>query len=356
MENINHDADVDSGRSHIRPFGLEESQWYEAISAEYNGEYITGHIVDRQYPLHYTDFFTAMYSIGTECSFLVENIFDSRARLLQHWISGNRKGSGIWDSRLNTGDFLVIEIAFKKSDRENNLSHLFSEILNKVKNKVRWIFVSPGRIIVDGVPRMLSGKSTYLLMNEDERSTAIAFWRAKGFRRIGLSHWFCYAIADNDPSRNLSARDDYYNSDDEIEERWAATSTPTDSTKLENDEDGGFDEDDENNAVGSEQPVGLEQSLALSDTPSSEKSEIDMRELDNITINIHTQEPVNTNSKIHKKSNNIDIKMHAEQVNNIKIKIKTKKTSTQRTSGHQEESEEQNLSNEDETIFMMEDL
>ncbi|RAL62016.1 hypothetical protein DID88_002505 [Monilinia fructigena] len=379
MENINHDADFDSGRHYICPFSSEESKWYEAISAEYNGDYITGHIVSRRLSFHYMDFSSAMYSISTECSFLVDTIFDSRTRLLQHWISGPRKGSGIWDSRLNTGDFLVIEIAFEKSHQEGSMSHLFSEMLNKVKNKVRWIFVWPGRIIVDGAPRMLSGKPSYLLASEDEKSTAIAFWRAKGFRRIGLSHWFCYAMADNDASRNLAERDDCYNSDDEVDERWATTSLHTDSSEFEDDEnqedheDDRLDEDDElyddddfyddelyedheDDAVRSEQPVGLEQSPALSDTPNPETSDIDMGESDNINISINTHnEPDNRNFKIPR-SNNINIELHPEQVNNNNVKINAKAIAAQNDSGHQRASEEPNLSDEDETIFVMEDL
>lgn len=198
---------------------------------------VTGHVVNRDMALACDGFLTAMDSLGTECRFLAHTIFDDRAQLLPKWISGTRDGSGIWDSRLNTGNFLVIETAkVAEHSRGNGIgSCMVSQLLQKAKDRdIDWVFVWPHRVLEEGLP-LNSNESIacapqmphYRSADRNEKERTIKFWKSMGFRRIGRSHWFCYAVADDDPSRNLSVEGDHFDSDEEVGEKWLSTSPST---------------------------------------------------------------------------------------------------------------------------------
>ncbi|QSZ33467.1 hypothetical protein DSL72_005035 [Monilinia vaccinii-corymbosi] len=362
MDNTNQTPEFDFDAFYTHCLDSNKPSYYEPISARDDGGYITGHIVNRQLALSCRSFLFAMCSVSTECTFLADTILDAEAKLRQKWISGCNKGSGIWDSRLNIGDFLVIETVFKRSLHwEGGVSNLFSKILDEVKDKVQWIFIWPGRILVDGAPRVFSGRPKYRRANKEEKGRAVAFWRGKGFRRIGLSHWFCYAMAENDASRNLATNDDNYDSVDEADVEEGYISSPTDSQ---------YDEDDE---VVSPQGLAVippGQPPAPSAAPISAQSETHVGESDSIYININ----------MHVSNSDDSNEVHPEEAGNLITKTSPKMIPRKRGSRRRETSAEQSLRREleiedpssqrsnfhaapsflrrmeDEDIFIMEDL
>jgi hypothetical protein len=70
---------------------------------------------------------------------------------------------------------------------------------------------------------------------KSKKAEAVAFWRAMGFRRIGSSQWFCYAMDPEHLSCHLAIEDDFdpaeLTTPVEGERRWilldAATSLST---------------------------------------------------------------------------------------------------------------------------------
>lgn len=159
-----------------------------------------------------------MDHICTETSILLTNtLFDEQAKLRKTWICGARKGSQIWDSRLDEGDFLMIEnVEVAKAYRRMGLgTSTISQLLQQLKiRNIQWVFTHWGY-----------GKDKETETGSEEREGVIAFWKALGFRRIGLSHLFCYAMADDDISRKLAIDDDNYSSE-------TSYSTEYDSTRI----------------------------------------------------------------------------------------------------------------------------
>ncbi|KAF7874524.1 uncharacterized protein EAF02_008501 [Botrytis sinoallii] len=124
-----------------------------------------GHLVNRAHAEE-AEFGRAMAFIDTECSLeMASQIFDEYGQLQQKWFLGSRKGSGIWDARVNIGNFLMIDLV-------------------KVEEQYR-----------------RKGFAKFLEDWKGSETDAIAFWRAVGFKRIGLSHVFCFAMSMDDRSK-----------------------------------------------------------------------------------------------------------------------------------------------------------
>ncbi|KAF7920008.1 hypothetical protein EAE99_008129 [Botrytis elliptica] len=147
-----------------------------------------GHLVNRAHAEE-ADFGRAMALIDTECSLeLASQIFDEYGQLQQKWFLGSRKGSGIWDARVNIGNFLMIDLVKVEEQyrRKGFAKFLVSGLLFKMRAyrlDYSYVFTYVGE---------LEGAA---------RTDAIAFWRAMGFKRIGLSHVFCFAMSMNDRSK-----------------------------------------------------------------------------------------------------------------------------------------------------------
>ncbi|KAJ8064007.1 hypothetical protein OCU04_007850 [Sclerotinia nivalis] len=195
-----------------------------------------------------------MNHIRTETSILLTNILlDGQAKLRQTWISGARSGSGIWDSRLDEGDFLMIEnVEVIEAYRRIGFgTSMVSKLLQQLKTRnVQWVFTHWGYEKGKGIE-----------MVAEEREGVIAFWKALGFRRIGLSHLFCYAMADDDISRKLAIDDDNYSSENSysteydssrvssVESREVASElTHEDSTQLKSDQSSPMDIDSQSDS------------------------------------------------------------------------------------------------------------
>ncbi|KAF7899334.1 uncharacterized protein EAF01_008547 [Botrytis porri] len=149
---------------------------------------MAGHLVNRALA-EKAGFGRAMEDIDTECSLTMASVmFDEYGQLQQKWFQGPRKGSGIWDARINIGNFLMIDLMRVEEQyrRRGFAKYLVSGLLFKMRAyriDISYVFTYVGEL-----------KGT-------ARRDAIAFWRAIGFKRIGLSHVFCFAMSMDDKSK-----------------------------------------------------------------------------------------------------------------------------------------------------------
>ncbi|KAF7876731.1 hypothetical protein EAF04_001815 [Stromatinia cepivora] len=204
-----------------------------------------------------------MNHIRTETSILLTNtLLDEQAKLRQTWISGGRSGSRVWDSRLDEGDFLMIEnVEVIEAYRRMGFgTSMVSKLLQQLKTRnIQWVFTHWGY-----------EKGKEIEMVAEERKVVIAFWKALGFRRIGLSHLFCYAMADDDISRKLAIDDDNYSSENSysteydssriasVESREIAPElTHEDSPQLKSDQSSPIDIDGESDSNRGEAGKGI---------------------------------------------------------------------------------------------------
>lgn len=147
-----------------------------------------GHLVNRALAEE-AGFGKTTEDINTECSLtLATVIFDEYGQLKQKWFLGARKGSSIWDARVNIGSFLIIDsMIIEEQHRRKGLGkYLIYGLLRYMKDYrigISYIFTNLGEL--EGAARI----------------DAIASWRAAGFKRIGLSHVFCYAMSMSDRSK-----------------------------------------------------------------------------------------------------------------------------------------------------------
>lgn len=154
--------------------------------------------------------------IKTECSHLLRTrIFDERAHLRPTWIDGPRSGSRIWDSRLNDGNFLIVgKIKIGQHDHDD------SDSLEEAREGMVFQLLQIARD--KDVPWVFAYRGTDSKMTKEEGA---AFWRAKGFSRIGRSHILCYATSLDDFSKAISDVEwDVYDSDINYESVYPSTS------------------------------------------------------------------------------------------------------------------------------------
>ncbi|KAF5876337.1 uncharacterized protein Bfra_002742 [Botrytis fragariae] len=158
--------------------------------SDHNGNIgiMEGHLVNRELAVQ-AGFGRTMEEVDTECSLTMASmIFDEYGQLQQKWFLGTRKGSGTWDARINIGNFFMIDsVEVRERYRRRGFArYLVSELLYQMRAfrlNVSYVFTYVGEL--QGAARI----------------DAIAFWRAMGFKRIGLSHAFCFAMSMDDKSK-----------------------------------------------------------------------------------------------------------------------------------------------------------
>jgi len=133
--------------------------------------------------------------------------------LKEEFVTGDRKGTGVFGTELNKGSLAVIsdDVDIAKDDffiREEfrgrgigswALKHLFQ---HGTLRGVRFIYASPW---ATRVRQRETSQDAMQLANNGVQS----FFRKAGFRRVGQSEYFAYALRDaNHPSRKLAIEDD----------------------------------------------------------------------------------------------------------------------------------------------------
>ncbi|KAG6916022.1 hypothetical protein DXG01_008791 [Tephrocybe rancida] len=128
-------------------------------------------------------------------------LFDKFGRV-RPWLlePGNRRGTGCWGDELNYGELIyVLDMSVNKERRGKGLGSL---MLQKLIDSE---YVSDrDTLICWPTPVGVTDKNEWTALKEKE----IAFFRKKGFRRIGRTGFFGYSSNPTHPSRAISIADD----------------------------------------------------------------------------------------------------------------------------------------------------
>lgn len=154
----------------------------------------------------------------------VLELFDQHGHLQKDLYSHPvKRGAGNWGIELNKGDFFYISALYvdEKWRRLGLGKKIIEKVLKEAQEKfgVQFVFTRPGsyapfsdtshKDIYYGNPPQMQCNFKYLLERErrivTSRLAATRFWRARGFRRIGNSKYFCFAMDPAHRSRIPSA-------------------------------------------------------------------------------------------------------------------------------------------------------
>lgn len=132
--------------------------------------------------------------------------------LRPEFIVGSRKGSGVFGSEIDTGNFLQIEqIRVEKEHRRRNIASSMIEILleqsSKAQPNLAHTFVWPA-VLNHTIPRDAPEAEQQKLRNE-AHDVATAFFRSAGFRRVGDSVWFALPFDKGHAAYTLTVANDY---------------------------------------------------------------------------------------------------------------------------------------------------
>ncbi|KAJ6069164.1 hypothetical protein N7499_011051 [Penicillium canescens] len=219
--NLTISSEIEKGSIEYEPFikWLTPIRGLAFVSQESGREVETGKIfglIVRRDRIG-ASFFESMEPPSSETMQLACDLFDRHGRLKDELMYHSiRKGLGIWKSELSLGNFLIIEsVSVTKNDRRGGIGReLVMDMIQKataLNDDIRFIFAYPtclheGEDLQD---RAGMNKSERYKMARTQTTIAIRFFRALGFRRVGLSNWFALSSKDaNHLSRTIPAEND----------------------------------------------------------------------------------------------------------------------------------------------------
>lgn len=181
---------------------------------------LNGRFVDRrEIVLLGASLYGVMDEPSDDCANLAYTLLNQNGYVNSKWISNpDTKGSGVWGPPLSTGNFIVVEDIVVVADfrRQGMGRSLFKALLSHERcsdedNFVQYIFAwateaASGWDSSYNCALPDKEKKALFKANKDK---AIRVFRSLGFRRVGSSHWFCYALDLDDPSHALAAEDDF---------------------------------------------------------------------------------------------------------------------------------------------------
>jgi ribosomal protein S18 acetylase RimI-like enzyme len=161
-------------------------------------------------------FYDDMEEPSRDTSMLAFELFDRYGRLKNEFKEHPiRKGSGVWNKELDSGDILLIEyLHIHKQYRHRGLGKkVVTAMLERTREKTQHFFAIawPTLLNTREMRAEMDGKTDAEndAIFQHEQDISIRFFRSMGFRRIGSTHWFGLASDPNHPSQLLAARDDY---------------------------------------------------------------------------------------------------------------------------------------------------
>ncbi|KAH7389059.1 hypothetical protein BKA64DRAFT_711163 [Cadophora sp. MPI-SDFR-AT-0126] len=120
-----------------------------------------------------------------------------------------------WGKEINHGPVLIlILLTVRKEYRRQGIAQMLlnAQIAQAKKQRrgLRFMFVKPGVCPDDIAEQVHDNMSLEETMEVRRRAyaKAVRFYRAYGFRRVGLSNWFCLAMDQEHPSHNIAPEDD----------------------------------------------------------------------------------------------------------------------------------------------------
>ena len=146
-------------------------------------------------------------------------LFCSKGTLMSKHKSCKNKYLGPWSKELETGGVLILKyLLVEKYFRRQGVARLLIEELikqakertaKKPKGMVRFMIVFPA-VIKPDFEEEFEGKTDEEKVKIEKKAyeDAVNFYRAHGFRRIGLSRWFGYALDPEHASRRIPSEDD----------------------------------------------------------------------------------------------------------------------------------------------------
>ena len=124
---------------------------------------------------------------------------------------------GPWGIELNKDAILVLGLVlvYKDFRKRGFGSMLIEELVRKVQARrggVKYVLVKPGPVPAEVEPRDGDQRG-----DADKRAlaNATAFYRSRGFRRVGRSEWLAWSVEEDHPSRKVSIEDD-----EDVDERF----------------------------------------------------------------------------------------------------------------------------------------
>jgi GNAT superfamily N-acetyltransferase len=161
---------------------------------------------------------------------LATDLFDDDGDLKTSHRNG---GSRIWDTELNKGGMLWIQKVFVLEEwRRKGLG---KAIVNAFVQKgcdwaqrsqgvqdVEFVFVRPAQFVTwekKEEQRAMPQQERIAVIAANKRQ-AIAFWRSLGFRRIGASAWFGFALESSHKAHKVAFEDDYNPPEEEDDLTW----------------------------------------------------------------------------------------------------------------------------------------
>ncbi|KAK0124015.1 hypothetical protein ONS95_009002 [Cadophora gregata] len=120
-----------------------------------------------------------------------------------------------WGKEINHGAILIlslfiVEEGYRRQGIAQTLLQAQIAKAEKQKRGLRFMFVKPG-VVPDDVERQLYGRTSLeesRIVKRRAYANAVRFYRTFGFRRVGLTNWFCFAMDPEHPSHNVALDDD----------------------------------------------------------------------------------------------------------------------------------------------------
>jgi GNAT superfamily N-acetyltransferase len=168
-------------------------------------------------------FWLEMEAPTQETHDLAFDLFDRYGRLNAGFYDHDvNKGTGVWGNELDRGDLLLFEeLKVDTAYRRQGIgTKLVNAILEKTKKKVSehvgfFALARPG-FLSSEVPVSWNNPAATREARRDAIKTALGFWHALGFRRVGTSLWLAWTDSTGHPSRQLPIAQDWTCPDDLI--------------------------------------------------------------------------------------------------------------------------------------------
>lgn len=137
---------------------------------------------------------------------LAQQLFNRDGTLMKRFVMG------VWGAELNKGAVLILSYLLVKREfrRQGFAGKAIQALIEKAKMSkggVNFMFVKPGVIKED---LDLDRKETVEKEQIEKKAleSAVQFYRSFGFRRVGYSEWFCFAIDERHASRRIAVKED----------------------------------------------------------------------------------------------------------------------------------------------------
>ena len=154
-------------------------------------------------------------------------MFCSKGKLKKELISNGEYSLGPWGTELENGAVLILQLVFiEREFRQQGVGRLLLQSLisrckettgRTEKGQIKFVIVYPA-VVKEDFEKELEGK-TQAEKKEIEKAhykIAVKFYRANGFRRIGLSKWFGFAVGAEHKSREVALENDLDPAEDDV--------------------------------------------------------------------------------------------------------------------------------------------